>query len=101
MARKVRGEQPLPGATERLLQATGSRPAGSHPKVTLYRALSASVVDGRAVTVRALRMDPGSGLIVPSLLDTYPIIEGAPAELTWVLRYWAEQMDLDERFPFV
>ena len=69
MRRKVRGEQPLPGATEQLLQARKLAEQAAQRSFAEYLSVSVSVSKSGSVRVTKLTMDPQSGTIVPDYLD--------------------------------
>ena len=96
MTRRVRGEQQLPGATEKLLQATKpQRPRVAEP-LREYLALSVSVAADGTWTVRCLTLDSGSGNVVPTLLDRGDTVLGGRQTLLAMLRYWAGEAALAE-----
>lgn len=92
MARGVRGETPLPGATERLLQATTPKGPPPRPRMVTYAAVSVSVLSDDSWAVRALRLDVGSGRIVPEWLDggsSWGDVSMSPNEM---VRHWAHEL---------
>lgn len=94
---RVRGEQPLPGATERLLQATANPASRAPARVAEYRAVSVQQRSDGTWRAMSLRLDPQTRRVVPTLLDSWT----QPGE-TWMtaaeaLLYWAQQQVLDER----
>jgi len=93
--KRVRGEQPLPGATESLLRAVGGGKGPTHRNVARYLGLSVQAADDGRYTVMVVRLDRASGRVVPEVLDTFYYTAEQPPSLTEVLRYWAGDDALD------
>ena len=96
MTDRVRGEQPLPGATNWGPKATAAKGVRLRSGPREYLGLSVQQrADG---TWRAMQMklDKNTKHVVPSFLDGWEDQPGGmtPAE---ALLYWAQQVVLDER----
>lgn len=97
MRRKVRGEQPLPGNAERLLQAQSAAAAAVRRSFAEYLSVSVSVSKDGNVRVSKLTMDPHSGSIVPEYLDSFQATAGEPVDLAEIVRYWAYEVACEAR----
>lgn len=95
--RRVRGEQPLPGATEQLLQATKLAKAAVARTYAEYLSVSVSVSKDGHVRVTKLTMDPKTGQILPEFLDSFQAPADKPVDLAWLVCHWAEGVLLDSR----
>jgi len=93
----TRGQEPLPGATEKLLQATGLRDRRAGRRFAEYHAISITRTQGGAWQAMALTLDPGTGHVVPRLLDRWESPVTLPMSPAEALLYWAQQAVLDER----
>jgi len=89
---EVKGQEPLPQATERLLQATTRRKPPAVSPVADYFALSVTVLEDGTWAARSLSLDKGSLRVVPNLLDQGDLVVGGRATLLSMLRYWAEEL---------
>ncbi len=92
----VRGEVPLPGATEQLLQATKPPAPRVVKPLSAYLAISVLVSPDGEVRVHKLALDSGSGHLITELLDSYqqPVVHSLSP--LGVINYWAHQLALDE-----
>lgn len=90
----VRGEQPLPGGTEKLLMATKG---SAHRAASWFSYTAVSVTrttDGRLWVTRTI-LDPGTRRVAPETLDSYKLSE-APGQLTdhELIRWWGHELVL-------
>lgn len=97
MVRRVRGEQPLPGATESLLQATKMLKKAARDSFAEYLSVSVSVSKEGRVRVTKLTMDPASGTIIPDYLDAFQAVPGEPVQMAEIVSYWAQEVRDDAR----
>lgn len=94
----VRGEVPLPGATERLLQATKESQARRRESMQVdYLGVTVSVsVNGRW-RVHAVRLDGPSRRVLTELLDTGVNWSQLGCSKATLIARWAEALDMDVR----
>jgi len=92
MQRGTRGQQPLPGATESLLQATTAGSVPAPDRWADYTALSVVRSADGSVSVRLLRLDPATRRVVPVLLDRVDPEAGSLLTPVEMLLYWAQEL---------
>lgn len=94
MVRRVRGEQPLPGAPELLLQATEvitEVPPGTWER---YLALSVTVMTDGSWKVHKMRLDPGTNRVITERLDGDDSLALLRLSAEELLRYHAHELVL-------
>lgn len=87
---RVRGEQPLPGATERLLQATNRRLGSEAPRMATYLAVSVTVDTNGQETLRVLYKAADSGRVQVIHLASEKAEDGTLRHLAAALRLGAQ-----------
>lgn len=96
MSPQVRGQVPLPGATESLLQATARLRERMPPRRVDYLALSILRKDDGTWSVTKMALDAATGRVVPTLLDGEIKGDSSAYSLAMMLRHWAQELCLDE-----
>jgi len=92
MPGRVKGEQPLPGAPEQLLEATTRRHGSAVDPVVTYLAVSVSAHASGRVSVRMLRRAPGSVSLIPHLLWEEEAPSPGVRQLAGILRLAAQKV---------
>lgn len=84
----------LPGATERLLQATKAQHDESDKKWVDYLALSVQYSAGRGWSVHLTKLDRGTGRVVAERLDGDDSLAQLTLTKEEMIRYWAHEIVL-------
>jgi hypothetical protein len=94
VTRKVRGEQPLPGRPEALLQAAALRRVHERGRWDDYLSISVTRRGDGTLHVMLTRMDETTHRVLPVNLDIVPGDGTPPMALEEVVLYWAQEVAL-------